>query len=200
MTVQRAVPLTSPLIHVDRLFPADIGTRTVARRLYAEVKDLPIVSPHGHTDPRWYAENAPFPDPAKLFVVPDHYIFRMLYSQGVALEDLGIARRGGLPRHHRRARRGDGADHVEQVFPDQRHPIERRERLALGVAAVRGQRLGPGAVGGDGQEDVVVPGFRDAGQQMPGQVRGPDLASPEEGGQFPCRGMGQSCQIVHHPP
>ena len=51
--------------------------------LYDAVRDLPIVSPHGHTDPRWYAENEPFPDPARLFVVPDHYVFRMLYSQGV---------------------------------------------------------------------------------------------------------------------
>ena len=78
------------LLHEDRLFPADPATRAVARRLYREVRDLPIVSPHGHTDPAWYALNEPFPDPAKLFVVPDHYVFRMLYSQGVALEDLGV--------------------------------------------------------------------------------------------------------------
>jgi glucuronate isomerase len=55
------------------------------------------VSPHGHTDPRWYALNEAFPDPAQLFVVPDHYVFRMLYSQGVRLEDLGIRRRDGGP-------------------------------------------------------------------------------------------------------
>ena len=85
------------MLHPDRLFPADSATRDVARALYATVKDLPIVSPHGHTDPRWYAENLPFPDPARLFVVPDHYIFRMLYSQGVRLEDLGIARADGTP-------------------------------------------------------------------------------------------------------
>ncbi len=85
------------LIHEDRLFPADPTVRSIARRLYAEVKDLPIVSPHGHTDPRWYAENEPFPDPAQLFVVPDHYVFRMLLSQGVALEDLGVPRRDGGP-------------------------------------------------------------------------------------------------------
>ena len=83
------------LIHEDRLFPADPAARAVARRLYDHVKALPIVSPHGHTDPRWYAENEPFPDPARLFVVPDHYIFRMLYSQGVPLQDLGIASRDG---------------------------------------------------------------------------------------------------------
>ena len=85
------------MLHPDRLFPADPATRDVARALYATVKDLPIVSPHGHTDPRWYAENLPFPDPARLFVLPDHYIFRMLYSQGVRLEDLGIQRVDGTP-------------------------------------------------------------------------------------------------------
>ena len=85
------------LLHEDRLFPADPATRAVARRLYREVRDLPIVSPHGHTDPAWYALNEPFPDPAKLFVVPDHYVFRMLYSQGVALEDLGVPTADGTP-------------------------------------------------------------------------------------------------------
>jgi glucuronate isomerase len=83
------------LIHPDRLLPAEPQTRAVAHRLYAHVKDLPIVSPHGHTDPRWYAENQPFADPAALFVIPDHYIFRMLFSRGVALEDLGIRRTDG---------------------------------------------------------------------------------------------------------
>ncbi|SEP62839.1 glucuronate isomerase [Faunimonas pinastri] len=85
------------LLDEDRLFPADNTTRAIARRLYSTVRDLPIVSPHGHTDPRWYAENEAFPDPAKLFVVPDHYIFRMLYSQGIPLEDLGIPTRDGTP-------------------------------------------------------------------------------------------------------
>ena len=63
------------------------ATRDIARRLYATVADLPIVSPHGHTDPAWFAENPPFPDPARLFIVPDHYVHRMLYSQGIAPED-----------------------------------------------------------------------------------------------------------------
>ncbi len=74
----------------DLLFPAGAGARDLARDLYGTVRDLPILSPHGHTDPRWYALNEPFPDPAQLLVVPDHYIFRMLFSQGVRLEDLGI--------------------------------------------------------------------------------------------------------------
>jgi glucuronate isomerase len=85
------------LIHEDRLFPAEPSARAVARRLYETVHHLPIVSPHGHTDPRWYAENAPFADPASLLVVPDHYVFRMLYSQGVPLEDLGVPRSDGGP-------------------------------------------------------------------------------------------------------
>jgi glucuronate isomerase len=87
----------SPLLHPDRLFPAEPTVRAIARRLYESVAGLPIISPHGHTDPRWYAENAAFPDPARLLIVPDHYIFRMLYSQGVRLEDLGIPRRDGGP-------------------------------------------------------------------------------------------------------
>ena len=84
-------------LHPDRLFPAEPGTRAIARRLYERVAGLPIVSPHGHTDPRWYAQDAPFPDPAALFVTPDHYIFRMLRSQGVALESLGVPRADGGP-------------------------------------------------------------------------------------------------------
>ena len=81
----------------DRLFDAEPRARAVAKALYAGIKDLPLVSPHGHTDPRWYAVNAHFPDPAQLLIVPDHYIFRMLYSQGVRLEDLGVPTADGSP-------------------------------------------------------------------------------------------------------
>jgi len=76
----------------DRLFPTDPSLRKTARDLYNGVRDLPIISPHGHTDPRWFAENQPFANPAQLFVTPDHYVFRMLHSQGIPLESLGIAR------------------------------------------------------------------------------------------------------------
>jgi glucuronate isomerase len=79
-----------PLLHDDRLFSADQPTRSVARRLYASVRDLPIVSPHGHTQAAWFAKNHAFPDPATLFIQPDHYVHRMLYSQGVSLDDLEI--------------------------------------------------------------------------------------------------------------
>jgi len=78
------------LMHEDRLFPAESFTRGIARALYESVKSLPILSPHGHTQAAWFAQNQPFPDPAKLLVQPDHYVFRMLYSQGVSLDDLEI--------------------------------------------------------------------------------------------------------------
>ena len=78
------------LIHEDRLFPAEPGARAIARALYAQIKALPIVSPHGHTQAAWFANNEPFPDPAKLFVQPDHYVYRMLLSQGISMEDLEI--------------------------------------------------------------------------------------------------------------
>lgn len=79
----------------DRLFPQDQQSRSIARELYSQVNDLPIISPHGHTDPNWFAGNAPFANPAELFVTPDHYLFRMLYSHGVRLETLGISRLDG---------------------------------------------------------------------------------------------------------
>jgi glucuronate isomerase len=78
------------LLNEDRLFPADEKTRAIARRLYEGIRALPIVSPHGHTQAGWFARNEPFPDPVKLFVQPDHYVFRMLYSQGISLEELEI--------------------------------------------------------------------------------------------------------------
>jgi glucuronate isomerase len=87
------MPHPFPALHPDRLFPAEPATRAVARRLYERARGLPIISPHGHTDPRWFAENVPFSDPASLLITPDHYVFRMLYSRGVRLEDLGIAPR-----------------------------------------------------------------------------------------------------------
>jgi glucuronate isomerase len=78
------------LIHEDRLLPAEQGARKIARALYAQVRALPILSPHGHTQAAWFARNEPFPDAASLLVQPDHYIFRMLYSQGISLDDLEI--------------------------------------------------------------------------------------------------------------
>lgn len=81
----------------NRFFDPDPQTRKTARELYDLVKDLPIISPHGHVDARLLAENKPFPDPAELILIPDHYIFRMLYSQGIPLEELGIPTLDGSP-------------------------------------------------------------------------------------------------------
>jgi glucuronate isomerase len=83
------------MLDKNRLFPAESAARKVAVKLYESIRDLPIISPHGHTDPRWFAENQAFPNPAALFIQPDHYIFRMLYSQGISLESLGIPQLDG---------------------------------------------------------------------------------------------------------
>ena len=70
---------STPLVlDENRLFASDPVQRAIARRLYAQVAQLPIVSPHGHTDPSWFAGNAPFANAAELLLVPDHYVFRML--------------------------------------------------------------------------------------------------------------------------
>lgn len=82
-------------LHPDRLFASDPAQRAIARRLYGDVARLPIISPHGHTDPAWFAGNAPFANATELLLIPDHYVFRMLYSQGVSLDELGIARLDG---------------------------------------------------------------------------------------------------------
>lgn len=88
--------MATPLrLNTDRLFPAEPQVRGIARELYASVKNLPIVSPHGHTDPRWFASNAPWTNATELLLAPDHYLYRMLYSQGVSLDALGVAARAG---------------------------------------------------------------------------------------------------------
>lgn len=90
--------MPKPLVfNDDILFPADPKVRVVARELYGQVKGLPIISPHGHTDPAWFADNQPFSNAADLLLAPDHYLYRMLYSQGVALERLGVPSRKGRP-------------------------------------------------------------------------------------------------------
>src|SRR3954468_4267346 len=78
--------------HPDRLLPPEPGVRTIARRLYDAVRDLPILSPHGHVDARILADDVPFADPASRFVTPDHYVTRLLHAGGVPLADLGVGR------------------------------------------------------------------------------------------------------------
>jgi glucuronate isomerase len=75
----------------DRCFSPEPTRRALARQLYEQVRDLPLVCPHGHVDPALLADPAAtLGTPAELFIIPDHYVFRMLYSQGVALEALGV--------------------------------------------------------------------------------------------------------------
>lgn len=87
----RMAPMTEPLtLNPDRLFPAEPQTRAVARKLYDQIKDLPILSPHGHVPPAWIADDTPFPDPTNLLLTPDHYVNRIMHGQGVDLADLGV--------------------------------------------------------------------------------------------------------------
>lgn len=86
------------MLHPDRLFPPEPHLRTLARELYESVTRLPIISPHGHVDPRLFADpDATFGSPADLFIIPDHYVTRMFYSQGISLERLGVPRADGGP-------------------------------------------------------------------------------------------------------
>ena len=82
-------------LHADRFFDPEPAVRRVARDLFEETSELPIICPHGHVDPSLLSENAHFPEPTALLIIPDHYIFRMLYSRGVRLEDLGVPTRDG---------------------------------------------------------------------------------------------------------
>jgi glucuronate isomerase len=96
MTTVTTAPFNaSASLHPDRYFEPEAAVRRIAREIYEETRDLPLICPHGHVDPGLLAENRPFPEPAALFITPDHYIFRMLYSQGVSMESLGIPRKDG---------------------------------------------------------------------------------------------------------
>jgi len=99
------------LLNKFRFFDPNEAVRNIAYELYLNVKDLPIISPHGHVEPKLLANNEPFPDPTELLIIPDHYIFRMLYSQGISLESLGIPTVDGteVEKDHRK---------IWQIFAD----------------------------------------------------------------------------------
>jgi glucuronate isomerase len=82
------------LFHPDTLFPPDPAVRGLARALHAQVAGLPLVCPHGHCDAAWFATDQPFENPVALLVQPDHYLLRMLISQGLTYEQLGIGPQG----------------------------------------------------------------------------------------------------------
>jgi glucuronate isomerase len=84
-------------LNPDCYFSPVPEVRRLARGLYERAAGLPLVCPHGHVDPRLLAEDTAFPDPAALIVIPDHYLVRMLYSQGVPMERLGIPTLDGTP-------------------------------------------------------------------------------------------------------
>jgi len=92
--------MTQPKWHlpVDRYFDPDPTQRRLAQELYDSVAHLPLICPHGHVSPRLFAdEKATLGTPAELLIIPDHYVFRMLYSQGIPMEALGIPRSDGGP-------------------------------------------------------------------------------------------------------
>ena len=99
------------MLNEERYFDSNPAIRKIAKELYDKVKNLPIISPHGHVDPRLFAQNKPFPDPTELFIIPDHYIYRMLYSQGYSLEELGIPTIDGSPVENDRRK-------IWQIFAD----------------------------------------------------------------------------------
>jgi len=79
--------------HPDRFFSPDPTLKNLAKQLYGTVAHLPIISPHGHVDPALFSDSkASFGSPTDLFIIPDHYVTRMLYSQGIPLEALGVQR------------------------------------------------------------------------------------------------------------
>jgi len=89
--------VTTLQLHPDRALPADPEQRRVAREIYTETAGLPLICMHGHVEASVFAEDQPFADPAQLLIVPDHYVFRMLASQGVDLSLLGVPRLDGAP-------------------------------------------------------------------------------------------------------
>jgi glucuronate isomerase len=111
----RAVSHPKWNLPADRFFDPNPAQRSVAQELYASVADLPLVCPHGHVDPRLLADkDAMFGTPADLLIIPDHYVFRLLYSEGIPLESLGVPRSDGGPveQDHRR---------IWQIFADHFH-------------------------------------------------------------------------------
>lgn len=90
-------------LHPDRMLPADPTLRPIAREIYQGVRELPIISPHGHVPPQWLADDVPFGDPTSLLITPDHYVNRMMHANGVDLADLGVGESDFSPERSREA-------------------------------------------------------------------------------------------------
>ena len=87
--------MSSLQLDPDRALPFPTEQRSIARKIYGETKDLPLICMHGHVEPEVFADDSPFADPAQLLIVPDHYVFRMLASQGIEPARLGVPRLDG---------------------------------------------------------------------------------------------------------
>ena len=162
----RAMTDAALQLHPDRLLPADPTTRGIARRLYAAVRDLPIISPHGHVPPEWIAEDVPFGDPTSLLISPDHYVTRLLHANGV---------RAGEPRRRRHAAHGR---RVPGGLAGAVHPLGRLPRDAepvlVGERARRDLRGDRAPVRGHRRHDLR-PGRRNA---APARLPAPRAAGP----------------------
>jgi glucuronate isomerase len=84
--------MASLQLEPDRALPFPAEQRSIAREIYGATKDLPLICMHGHVEPEVFADDSPFADPAQLLIVPDHYVFRMLASQGIEPARLGVPR------------------------------------------------------------------------------------------------------------
>jgi glucuronate isomerase len=91
----KELSMSSLQLDPDRALPFPAEQRSIARQIYGESKDLPLVCMHGHVEPEVFADDVPFADPAQLLIVPDHYVFRMLASQGIEPGRLGVPRADG---------------------------------------------------------------------------------------------------------
>ena len=146
-------------LHPDRLLPSEPAVRSTARQLYESVKDLPIISPHGHVPPQWLSEDIPFGDPTSLLITPDHYVNRMLHAHGVELSALGVAQ----------------ATMTEQQSRERRHLVSEMARMACDDGLV--MTLHPGV-----RRNHHLPTFEkygtDVGTDIPVQMEFTDALRP----------------------
>ena len=63
-------------------------TNETGKRIFASVKDLPILDPHNHADVAAIARNENFKDAWELFAATDHYVWEVLRKAGVPEEKI----------------------------------------------------------------------------------------------------------------
>jgi glucuronate isomerase len=140
---------TQAAIESNRLLPTDPAQRAIAEQLYALVKDYPIISPHGHVDPKILVENRPFRNPAELFIYFDHYVTRLLHADGV---ELGLVREPADPADEQHARR------AWRLFAERWHLLAGTASgywLALSLESIFGITQEPTAENADQLYDLI---------------------------------------------